>query len=78
MWQWLEMQGESDQPARVGQTGLLGAGDSELHPEDQGGAGWFCARRVGSSPLRRLSSSHAGQEAVPSSSIKTQGSWIPP
>ena len=44
MWQWLEMQGESDQPALVGQTGLLGAGDSELHPEDQGGAGWFCAR----------------------------------
>lgn len=37
------MQGESDQPAGVGQTGLLGAGDAELHPEDRGGVGWFCA-----------------------------------
>ena len=34
-------------------------------------------QRVGRSPLPRLSSSHAGQEAAPSR-IKTQGSWILP
>lgn len=80
MWQWLEMQGGRDQPAGVGQTGLLSAGDSELHPEDQGGVGWFCAWSHSESrkfPLLHLSSSHAGQEAAPSS-IKTQGRWILP